>query len=88
MPARPYDQHQSYLLPPYLTDWIPKKHPARVFSDLIDRLNVRGFKETKVEGRPHFDTRMMLKVILWGYANGIRSSRKIEDRLESDVIFM
>jgi hypothetical protein len=31
---------------------------------------------------------MMLKVLLWAYANGIRASRKIEDRLRSDVVCM
>jgi len=31
---------------------------------------------------------MMLKVLLWSYANGVRASRKIEEKLHSDVIFM
>jgi transposase len=88
MPVRPYDQNQSYLFPPHLMDWIPKEHPARVFSDLLDRVGIAGFQAARVEGRPRFDTRMMVKIMLWGYANGIRSSRKIEDRLESDVVFM
>ena len=88
MPFLPYDQNQSYLFPPYLTDWITIDHPARVFSDLIDQLNVVGFQEAEIEGRPRYDTRMMLKVLLWAYANGIRASRKIEDRLHSDVVFM
>ena len=88
MPFLPYSQNQSYLFPPYLTDWIAEDHPARIFSDLIDRLGIAGFQEAEVEGRPRYDTRMMLKVLLWAYANGIRASRKIEDRLHSDVVFM
>ena len=88
MPFRPYDQNQSYLFPPHLHDWIGDDHPARVFSYLIDRLNVDGFQEAEIEGRPRYDTRMMLKTLLWAYANGIRASRKIEDRLHSDVVFM
>jgi len=88
MPFRPYDQNQSFLFPPHLNDWVTDEHPARVFSDLVDRLQIAGFKDAAVEGRPRYDTRMMLKVLLWGYANGIRASRKIEDRLRSDVIFM
>ncbi len=31
---------------------------------------------------------MMLKVLLWAYANAIRASRKIEDRLRSDIVFL
>jgi len=88
MPFRPYDQNQSYLFPPHLNDWVTNEHPARVFSDLIDKLPIAGFKNAAVEGRPRYDTRMMLKVLLWAYANGIRASRKIEDRLRSDVVFM
>jgi transposase len=88
MPFRPYDQNQSYLFPPHLNDWITDNHPARVFSDLIDKLPVAGFKNAAIEGRPRYDTRLMLKVLLWAYANGIRASRKIEERLRSDVVFM
>lgn len=88
MPFRPYDQNQSFLFPPHLSDWVTDDHPARVFSDLVDRLRIAGFKDAAVEGRPRYDTRMMLKVLLWAYANGVRASRKIEDRLRTDVVFM
>lgn len=88
MPVRPYDQDQQFLLPPSLNEWVRKDHPARVFSDIISQCEVSGFQEIKHEGRPRYDTKMMLKVLLWGYANGIRSSRKIEERLYTDVIFM
>lgn len=88
MPVRPYDQNKQFLLPPALNEWLRKDHPARVFSDIIDRLDISGFQEIKSEGRPRFDIRMMLKVLLWGYANGVRASRKIEEKLHSDVVFM
>lgn len=88
MPVRPYEQNQLFLLPPSLDEWISKDHPARVFSDIIDRLDTYGFQEIKPEGRPRYDTKMMLKTLLWGYATGIRSSRKIEEKLHSDVVFM
>jgi transposase len=88
MPVRPYDQNQQFLLPYNLNEWIGKDHPARIFSEIIDRIDITGFQEIKVEGRPRFDTRMMLKVGLWGYANGVRASRKINERLHSDVTYM
>ena len=88
MPFLPYDQNQSFLFPPHLYDWVTDNHPARIFSDLIDKLTIAGFNNAAVEGRPRYDTRMMLKVLLWAYANGIRASRKIEERLRSDVVFM
>lgn len=88
MPVRPYDQNQHFLLPPSLSEWVKRDHPARIFSDIIERINITGFHEIKQEGRPRYDARMMLKILLWSYANGIRSSRKIEDKLYSDVVFM
>lgn len=88
MPVRPYDQNQQFLLPYNLNEWIGPDHPARIFSEIIDRLDISGFQEIKIEGRPRFDTRMMLKAALWGYANGVRASRKINERLHSDVTYM
>lgn len=81
MPFRPYEQNQSFLFPPRLSDWVTDDYPARVFCELMDKLPVGGFKDAAVEGRPRCDTPMMLKVLLWAYANGIRASRKIEKRL-------
>jgi transposase len=88
MPLRPYDQEQMFLLPPSLNEWIKQNHPARVFSEIIDRLDTTTFRQTKEEGRPAYHPKMMIKVLLWGYSTGIRSSRKIEERLEQDVVFM
>jgi len=88
MPLRPYDQEQEFLLPPSLNEWVRHEHPVRVFSETVDRLDTTKFREPKDEGRPAYHPKMMLKVLLWGYATGIRSSRKIEERLQQDVVFM
>ena len=88
MPLRPYDQEQEFLLPPSLNEWVRHDHPARVFSETVDRLETTKFREPKDEGRPAYHPKMMLKVLLWGYATGVRSSRKIEERLQQDVVFM
>ncbi|MDI6720708.1 MAG: IS1182 family transposase [Methanomicrobiales archaeon] len=88
MPLRPYDQDQVFLLPPSLNEWVRGDHPARVFSEIIEEIDTSIFREIKDEGRPAYHPKMMLKVLLWGYATGIRSSRKIEERLQQDVVFM
>jgi transposase len=79
---------QLFLLPPSVNEWVRSDHPARVLSDIVDRLDVSGFRDVSTEGRPCYDPRVMLKVLLWGYATGVRASRKIEERLHSDVVFM
>ena len=89
MPIRPYDnKNQLFLLPPSVNEWVRVDHPARVLSDIVDHLDVSGFRAVSTEGRPCYDPRLMVKVLLWGYASGVRASRKIEERLHSDVVFM
>lgn len=88
MPLRPYEQDQMFLLPPSLNEWVKQDSPARVFSEIIDRLDTNTFRQPKEEGRPAYHPAMMIKVLLWGYATGVRSSRKIEEKLEQDVVFM
>lgn len=88
MPLRPYDQEQMFLLPPSLNEWVRRDHPARVFSEVVDRMDTNIFRDVKDEGRPAYHPKMMLKVLLWGYATGVRSSRKIEEKLQQDVVFM
>lgn len=88
MPLRPYEQDQMFLLPPSLNEWVRQDNPARVFSEIIDKLDTTTFRQPKEEGRPAYHPAMMIKVLLWGYATGVRSSRKIEEKLEQDVVFM
>jgi len=88
MPFLPCDQDQSYLFPPHLNEWVTDDHPVRVFSDLVDKLPVAGFRSAVVEGRPRYETRVMLEALLWACANGIRASRGVEGRLRSGVVFM
>ncbi len=88
MPLRPYDQEQVFLLPPSLNEWVRRDHPARVFSEIIERIDTSLFRDAKVEGRPAYHPKMMLKVLLWSYATGTRASRKIEEKLQQDVVFM
>jgi transposase len=89
MPIRPYDdKNQLFLLPRSVNEWVRADHPARVLSDIVDHLDVSVFRTVSTEGRPCYDPRMMVKVLLWGYATGVRASRKIEERLHSDVVFM
>jgi len=88
MPVRPYDQNKTFLLPPSLNEWVTEKNPVRIFSKLVDRLNISRLHEPQPTGRPSYDRRMLLKVLLWAYVNGIRSSRKIERLLCTDIEFM
>jgi transposase len=85
---RHYDQSQQFLIPPSLDDWLPEGHLARFISDLVEDVLDLGpflsaFKEAR--GYPPYDPRLMLKLVLYGYVTGTRSSRAIE-RACTDVV--
>lgn len=87
---RPYAPEQSLLLPPSLTDWLPEGHLAYFVSDAVDALDLGVFHERYAgDGRRRqpFDPALMVKVLVYAYASGVFSSRKIAKRLEEDVAF-
>ena len=87
---RPYDQDSLLLMPPSLHDWVDPDGLAAFLSDLVDELDLAPFLAAHDEprGMPPYHPRLMLKVLLYGYANGVRSSRRLEERLGADVNFM
>lgn len=87
---RPYEPEQSFLLPPSPRDWLPEDHLAYFISDTIEALELGGFFE-RYEGdgrrnRP-YHPEMMVKVLVYSYATGVFSSRKIAKKIEEDVAF-
>jgi len=85
---RRYDPDQTLLLPPSLRDWLPEDHLAHFISDTVDELDLRTFYEIyDGDGRRNqpFEPVMMLKVLIYAYATGTFSSRKIARRLHEDV---
>lgn len=72
---------QMYLLPPGLEEWIPAEHPARLIDAFVDSLELYalGVEEHNEEtGRPSYSPWDMVKVFLYSYSIGVRSSRRIE----------
>ena len=87
---RRYAPEQSLLLPPSPRDWLPEGHLAYFISDTVDNLDLRAFYEPyEGDGRRNspFDPRMMVKILLYGYATGTFSSRKVAKKLHEDVAF-
>ena len=87
---RPYDQDTLLLMPPSVRDWVPADGLAAFINDLVDELDLGPFLAAHDEprGMPPYHPALMLKVLLYGYATGVRSSRKLEARLADDVGFM
>lgn len=86
---KPYVQSQGRLLPPSLEEMIPLDHLARLISHSVEGMDISVIEQTySDQGQHAFHPRMLLKVLIYGYATGIRSSRKLADRLGEDVVFM
>ena len=87
---RPYDPEQMLLLPPDLREWVSEGHLAHYVSDLVDAVELSAFYgRYRGDGRRNspYDPRMMVKVLIYAYATGTFSSRKMARKLEEDVAF-
>jgi len=87
---RPYDQDSLLLMPPSVRDWVSSDSLASFIDVLVNELDLTPFLAAHDEprGMPPYHPALMLKVLLYGYATGVTSSRKIEERLGRDVGFM
>jgi transposase len=78
------------LLPEALQDWLPEGHLAHFISDAVDGLDLGAFHARYDKDGPRnqpFHPAMMVKVLVYGYATGCFSSRKIARKLHEDVAF-
>jgi transposase len=89
---RRVDRDQLFLLPADMRDWLPAGHLAWFVIDAVavldlSRFAVRPRAVKSAAGRAGFDPRMLLALLVYGYARGLRSSRKIERACTEDVAF-
>ena len=88
---RPYSPEQSFLLPPSPREWLPEGHLAYYVLDLVEELDLgeieRELQRKDARGERPYSPRMMTALLLYGYAIGVFSSRKIERATYDDVAF-
>jgi transposase len=86
---RRYDPEQVLLLSPVLSEWLPEGHLAHFVSDLVElgALDLSAIYADYGEERgfPPYDPRLMVKLLVYGYATGVVSSRKLERASYEDV---
>src|ERR687898_1252937 len=84
------DREQSFLMPPDVREWLPPRHLAWFVIDAVGEMDLEAFYAAyRVDGRsrPPYDPAMMVALLLYAYARGVRSSRVIERACEEDVAF-
>jgi len=82
------DRGQALLLPPSVAEWVPDGHLARFVVEVVGRLDLSAFYgayRADGSGRAAHDPAMMIALVLYNYAVGVRSSRQIERRCVEDV---
>jgi transposase len=87
---RPVDRDQRFLLPPDMREWLPADHPVWLMISVVSMLDTTKFhrhRRTGGVGRAGYDPDMLLTLLMWGWSQGVRSSRKIESRCLTDVPF-
>lgn len=82
---------QMDLLPPALEDYVGEKHPVRVYDAIVDQINLQeiGIDLNAWQvGNPRYDPQSMLKLLVYGYSYGIKSSRKLERECHQNMSFL
>src|SRR4051795_4554747 len=85
---RDWSTDQAYLFPPSPHDWLPEGDLVYFLADTVVTLDlsaVFAHYERELRGQPPFHPRMMVALLLYCYATGTRSSRKIMRRCQVDV---
>ena len=84
------DRDQSFLMPPDVRDWLPEGHLAWFVLDAVAGMDLGGFYAAYRRdgvGRRAYDPAMLVALLLYGYARGVRSARKLERACVEDVAF-
>jgi transposase len=87
---RPVDRDQAFLLPPDMRQWLPAGHPVWLVIEavsLLDTSALHARRKTGGAGAAGYDPDMLVTVLIWAYANGVTSSRRIERLCGQDVAF-
>lgn len=91
MAQRYGERHQHMLFPPTLEESVSQDDPVRVYDAFVDTLDWEALdidSNPKKAGCPQYDPKAMLKILLYGYSYGIRSSRKLERALYHNISFI
>ncbi|MDQ6751855.1 MAG: transposase, partial [Actinomycetota bacterium] len=85
-----FDPDAVMLVPPSLDEWLPQNHLARFIAEIVsEELDLSRFYDSyaKAKGQPPYDPRLMIRILLYGYCVGVRSSRELERACVDVVAF-
>jgi transposase len=85
---RPINRDMAFLMPPSVDDWLPQRHLARFVAEVIEGLDLRAMTGSyRGSGEASYHPRLLLGLIIYGYATGVFSSRNLERATHDSVAF-
>src|SRR4051812_35418887 len=82
------DRDTGFLLPPSVDEWLPERHLARFVVEVIEGLDLRAMIGLyRGGGEAVYHPRLLLGILVYGYATGVFSSRKLERATYDSVAF-
>ena len=85
---RPTDRQTGFLMPPSLDEWLPQHHLARFVVEVVDGLDLTSMsKSYRGSGSASYHPATLLSLLVYGYATGVFSSRKLERATYDSVAF-
>jgi transposase len=87
---RPVRRDQPFLFPPDMREWLAADHPVWLVIRVVERMDTGAFharRRTGHAGAAGYDPDMMVMLLVWAYAQGVASSRRMEALCGTDVAF-
>ena len=85
---RPTDRLTGFLMPPSVDEWLPQKHLARFVVEVVDGLDLSAMSRSyRGSGSASYHPKVLLSLLIYGYATGVFSSRKLERATYDSVAF-
>ena len=91
MALREGNRQQMEMMPPSIEQYIPDDTPVRVYDAFVEAMDLKDLGidiNPSKEGNPCYDPRAMLKLLVYGYSYGVRSSRKLEREAHYNLTFI
>lgn len=91
MAYRTGNRHQMALLPKSIEEYVEKDDAVRAYDAFVEALDLDqlGIKINPCNvGNPSYDPQAMLKLLVYGYSYGVRSSRKLEREAKHNMSFI
>jgi len=85
---RPSDRETGFLMPPSVDEWLPEQHLARFVVEVVEGLDLRAMSHSyRGSGSASYHPTVLLSILVYGYATGVFSSRKLERATYDSVAF-